>query len=106
MLCTRVWYSILMRVSQNNVSVSFLLLSLSIELSTFSVVTTLSKDKCDPDKAVPLASPCRIPTSVLQLLAETNPIVLLITMIVSVLHSVFNFLAFKNDISFWKDKKR
>ncbi|CAN0008101.1 unnamed protein product [Scytosiphon promiscuus] len=41
-----------------------------------------------------------------ELLAETNPIVLLITMIVSVLHSVFNFLAFKNDISFWKDKKR
>lgn len=27
-------------------------------------------------------------------------------MIVSLLHSVFNFLAFKNDISFWKDKKR
>lgn len=41
-----------------------------------------------------------------QLLAETNPVVLVITMIVSLLHSVFNFLAFKNDISFWKDKKR
>ncbi|CAM9975329.1 unnamed protein product, partial [Ectocarpus sp. 12 AP-2014] len=41
-----------------------------------------------------------------ELLAETNPIVLVITMIVSLLHSVFNFLAFKNDISFWKDKKR
>lgn len=41
-----------------------------------------------------------------QLLAETNPIVLVITMIVSLLHSIFNFLAFKNDISFWKDKKR
>ncbi|CAN0213308.1 unnamed protein product [Laminaria digitata] len=40
------------------------------------------------------------------MLAETNPIVLAITMVVSVLHSVFNFLAFKNDISFWKDKKR
>lgn len=41
-----------------------------------------------------------------QMLAETNPIVLGITMVVSILHSVFNFLAFKNDISFWKDKKR
>eukprot|EP00752_Nemacystus_decipiens_P014270 g12691.t1 len=41
-----------------------------------------------------------------ELLAETNPIVLVITMIVSLLHSIFNFLAFKNDISFWKDKKR
>lgn len=40
------------------------------------------------------------------MLAETNPIVLAITMVVSLLHSVFNFLAFKNDISFWKDKKR
>eukprot|EP00903_Cladosiphon_okamuranus_P006347 g6217.t1 len=41
-----------------------------------------------------------------ELLAETNPVVLVITMIVSLLHSIFNFLAFKNDISFWKDKKR
>lgn len=40
------------------------------------------------------------------MLAETNPIVLAITMVVTLLHSVFNFLAFKNDISFWKDKKR
>ena len=41
-----------------------------------------------------------------KMLAETNPIILAITMVVSVMHSVFNFLAFKNDISFWKDKKR
>ncbi|KAI8900570.1 cleft lip and palate transmembrane protein 1-domain-containing protein [Globomyces pollinis-pini] len=36
---------------------------------------------------------------------DTNPILLGITVLVSVLHSVFDFLAFKNDIKFWKDKK-
>ncbi|KAJ3143927.1 hypothetical protein HK101_002945 [Irineochytrium annulatum] len=36
---------------------------------------------------------------------ETNPILLAVTMFVSLLHSVFDFLAFKNDIAFWKDKK-
>lgn len=41
-----------------------------------------------------------------QLLAETNPIILVITVVVSILHSVFNFLAFKNDISFWRNKKK
>jgi Cleft lip and palate transmembrane protein 1 (CLPTM1) len=36
---------------------------------------------------------------------DTNPILLAVTMIVSLLHSVFDFLAFKNDIDFWKNKK-
>lgn len=35
---------------------------------------------------------------------ETDPILLTVTMIVSILHSIFEVLAFKNDISFWKDK--
>lgn len=35
---------------------------------------------------------------------ETDKILLGVTMIVSLLHSVFECLAFKNDISFWKDK--
>ena len=35
---------------------------------------------------------------------ETNPILLSVTMIVSILHTVFEMLAFKNDISFWKNK--
>lgn len=39
------------------------------------------------------------------MLLETNPILLAITAIVSVLHTVFDFLAFKNDIKFFKDKK-
>lgn len=35
---------------------------------------------------------------------ETDPILLSVTMIVSVLHTIFEVLAFKNDISFWKSK--
>ncbi|KAF3787570.1 Cleft lip and palate transmembrane protein [Nymphaea thermarum] len=36
---------------------------------------------------------------------EGNPYLLVITMIVSLLHSVFDFLAFKNDIQFWNKNK-
>mmetsp|Transcript_13375 Transcript_13375/g.22768 ORF Transcript_13375/g.22768 Transcript_13375/m.22768 type:complete len:299 (-) Transcript_13375:32-928(-) len=35
---------------------------------------------------------------------ETDPILLSVTMIVSLLHTVFEMLAFKNDISFWNSK--
>ena len=38
-------------------------------------------------------------------LQETNPYLLGLTMIVSLVHSVFEFLAFKNDIQFWKSRK-
>lgn len=36
---------------------------------------------------------------------ETNPYLLAVTMAVSLLHSLFDFLAFKNDVSFWKNQK-
>ncbi|XP_028109366.1 CLPTM1-like membrane protein cnrB isoform X1 [Camellia sinensis] len=36
---------------------------------------------------------------------EGNLYLLVITMIVSVFHSIFNFLAFKNDIQFWNKNK-
>ena len=35
---------------------------------------------------------------------EADPILLGITMVVSLLHTVFEVLAFKNDINFWKNK--
>ncbi|XP_057307208.1 putative lipid scramblase CLPTM1 [Hydractinia symbiolongicarpus] len=38
-------------------------------------------------------------------LQETNPYLLGLTMVVSLVHSVFEFLAFKNDIQFWKTRK-
>ncbi|GMH33600.1 hypothetical protein BSKO_01434 [Bryopsis sp. KO-2023] len=40
-----------------------------------------------------------------KILTDSNPILLGITMIVSLLHSVFEFMAFKSDIGFWKDNK-
>lgn len=39
------------------------------------------------------------------MLLEGNPYFLGITFFVSILHSVFDMLAFKNDIGFWKGKK-
>ncbi|XP_026690404.2 putative lipid scramblase CLPTM1 [Ciona intestinalis] len=36
---------------------------------------------------------------------ETNPYMLGLTVVVSIVHSVFEFLAFKNDIQFWKSRK-
>nr|ACD37578.1 cleft lip and palate associated transmembrane protein [Philodina roseola] len=38
-------------------------------------------------------------------LIETNPYLLVTTMIVSLIHTVFEFLAFKNDIQFWRTRK-
>jgi len=40
-----------------------------------------------------------------RIVADTNPYFLGLTMGVSTLHMVFDFLAFKNDISFWKNRK-
>lgn len=39
------------------------------------------------------------------MLLETNPILLIITAIVSVFHTLFDILAFKNDIKFFKGKR-
>lgn len=36
---------------------------------------------------------------------ETNPVLLAVTMVVSCLHMLFDMLAFKNDISFWRKNK-
>jgi len=36
------------------------------------------------------------------LFANTNPYLLTVTLVVSVLHMVFEFLAFKNDVQFWQ----
>uniref|UniRef100_A0A674PM05 CLPTM1 regulator of GABA type A receptor forward trafficking n=1 Tax=Takifugu rubripes TaxID=31033 RepID=A0A674PM05_TAKRU len=38
-------------------------------------------------------------------LLETNPYLLGLTIIVSIVHSIFEFLAFKNDIQFWNSRQ-
>lgn len=40
-----------------------------------------------------------------KMLIETNPYYLGLTMVVSLLHTVFDCLAFKNDVQFWKNRK-
>ncbi|KAK2191759.1 hypothetical protein NP493_46g04029 [Ridgeia piscesae] len=40
-----------------------------------------------------------------QTFLETSPYLLALTVIVSLVHSVFEFLAFKNDIQFWRNRK-
>lgn len=44
--------------------------------------------------------------SLKRIFADTNPYYLALTMIVSLLHSIFDFLAFKNDVSFWREKNK
>ncbi|CAF1488397.1 unnamed protein product [Rotaria magnacalcarata] len=38
-------------------------------------------------------------------LVETNPYLLVITIVVSIVHTIFEILAFKNDIQFWRTRK-
>ena len=45
------------------------------------------------------------PDELKRVLTEGNPYFLALTMFVSMLHSVFDALAFKNDIGFWKGKQ-
>lgn len=40
-----------------------------------------------------------------ELLLDTNPWLLGVTAVVSLLHTLFDFLAFKNDVQFWRKKK-
>lgn len=43
--------------------------------------------------------------SLKEILLDSNPILLGLTIFVSILHSIFELLAFKNDIQFWKNRK-
>lgn len=43
--------------------------------------------------------------SIKETLLETNPYLLGLTVAISILHSVFELLAFKNDIQFWNNRK-
>ena len=43
--------------------------------------------------------------SIKRILIEGNPYLLAVTAVVSLLHMVFDFLAFKNDVAFWRQTK-
>ncbi|RKO92493.1 cleft lip and palate transmembrane protein 1-domain-containing protein [Blyttiomyces helicus] len=52
-----------------------------------------------------LGSPDQEMEQIKRMFRDTSPFLLVVTMAVSILHSLFDFLAFKNDISHWKNKK-
>ena len=43
--------------------------------------------------------------SMKRIFLEGNPVLLAVTMVVSVFHMLFDFLAFKNDVAFWRQAK-
>jgi hypothetical protein len=43
--------------------------------------------------------------SLKQAMLDTNPYLLGLTIVVSILHTIFEFMAFKNDIQFWRNRK-
>ena len=43
--------------------------------------------------------------SIKEAFLDTNIYLLVLTFVISIVHSVFEFLAFKNDIQFWKERK-
>merc|ERR1712029_398170 len=43
--------------------------------------------------------------SIKEAFLETNPYLLGLTFVISIVHSIFEFLAFKNDIQFWNNRK-
>jgi hypothetical protein len=43
--------------------------------------------------------------SLKQAMLDTNPYLLGMTIVVSILHTIFEFMAFKNDIQFWRNRK-
>lgn len=40
-----------------------------------------------------------------EMILNTDPILMITTWIVSILHSIFEMLAIKNEVSFWKNVK-
>ena len=68
-------------------------------------VTALMKEE-NVDSVMHLAAESHVDRSISGPMAflETNIYLLVLTFVVSIVHSVFEFLAFKNDIQFWNKK--
>jgi hypothetical protein len=48
---------------------------------------------------------CSIAEALQEMLVEGNSVLVIVTMAVSFVHIIFDVLAFKNDISFWRGRK-
>ncbi|KAB5592385.1 Cleft lip and palate transmembrane protein [Ceratobasidium theobromae] len=65
---------------------------------------TIYASMTDSFEKQPASSAAEI-DEVKRMLTETNPVLLITTIVVSMLHGLFEILAFKNDISHWRGKK-
>ncbi|KAI8914311.1 cleft lip and palate transmembrane protein 1-domain-containing protein [Gorgonomyces haynaldii] len=97
-------------LSDNLVAINETVKTLSVAL-TFSHIALwkhqmyLQFDESFKMQAQTMGSDEREFDQIKSMFMDTNPILLGITMAVSLLHSVFDFLAFKNDVEFWRNRK-
>merc|ERR1712066_1144956 len=97
----RDYYAINETVKSAEISISLYPLSMmkfqvyasqSVQNNWMKEITGQSTDDSDQD-------------TLKEMLLDTNPILVGTTFVVSLLHMIFEFLAFKNDIQFWNSKK-
>ncbi|GLE10055.1 hypothetical protein PINS_up022050 [Pythium insidiosum] len=75
----------------------------ALPLYKFALYTQMAQSFANQEAAG--ATTRRDTDNMKRMFLETNPWLLGLTMVVSLLHSLFDFLAFKNDVSFWKQQK-
>lgn len=94
------------KLEQINSSVTKLNVALQFyHLPTFYYQMYMQFDESFKQQALLLGQSEGETDEVKRMLLETNPYLMGVTFLVSVLHSLFDFLAFKNDIQFWQKKK-
>ncbi|TPX32479.1 hypothetical protein SeMB42_g07611 [Synchytrium endobioticum] len=74
-------------------------------LPTFYYQMYMQFDESFKQQSQMLGQPDSETDEIKRMLLETNPYLMAVTVAVSLLHSLFDFLAFKNDIQFWQKKK-
>ncbi|KAI8078706.1 cleft lip and palate transmembrane protein 1-domain-containing protein [Halteromyces radiatus] len=91
-----------------NETISSLPLTIHLEplsMWKFSIYATMTEMMNNQQSSSPMGGMSSSETDeVKRMFLETNPILLAVTISVSLLHSLFEMLAFKNDIAFWKKK--
>lgn len=95
-------------MSEINATTDELELNLNIDFASFwkVQVLVLFSDGMEQQKNNPMSvTDGSELDAIKRILLDTNPYLLAITIAVSILHSVLEFLAFKNDISHWRNKK-
>jgi len=98
-------------MNEINSTIESLELNLNIDFAKFWKLQALAiftdgiqKQESNPMASAGLSDGSEI-DAVKKILLDTNPYLLAITIAVSLLHSLLEFLAFKNDISHWRNKK-